>query len=478
GPGRAKIDVDSVDHTDDYIHLRKWIKRIGIILRISGHWPFRLPHEKRNQHKSKFRQVYSCLVITLGFITCSCYCIGLCLSESIAQALNNITVTSYFLQSCVCYVSFIINSRKLETLFNYLFENEVVGCPRGYKMSSIKTTLFRCKFVAFSLGILSFFGWLMWTLLPLAVLVVDSGATGGGNQTSLRFVEAWYPFDTTTSPMNEVIAIYEAVAMIFLITAPMSSDIMFCVLMIFIVEHLKCLGMAIECTLKGISTNQHQNIGFDDSVSDVNVQRRIVIGKESPIQSIHVPIKECSRQSSDAVFREKRHGTHHQIIRSHNYTDATSLCNIVDSHVKIYRTMEIVQSVYSSYFATLFFTSCLAVCALAYFLAATSTSFTRVPGMVLYLMYIFLRIFLLCLLATEVAEQGLNLCHAGYSSKLVLASDHVRSTIQAIATRAQIPLSITGARFFTVNLSFLASMAGVMLTYFIVLLQVNAKPKP
>ena len=62
---------------------------------------------------------------------------------------------------------------------------------------------------------------------------------------------------------------------------------------------------------------------------------------------------------------------------------------------------------------------------------------------------------------------------SAYNSHWYNGSDEAKTFIQIVCQQTQRSLSISGAKFFTVSLDLFASVLGAVLTYFMVLIQLN-----
>ncbi|KAK3927047.1 Odorant receptor coreceptor [Frankliniella fusca] len=90
-----------------------------------------------------------------------------------------------------------------------------------------------------------------------------------------------------------------------------------------------------------------------------------------------------------------------------------------------------------------------------------------------YVVYSMAQIYLFCIHGNELIEESSTVMEAAYSCQWYDGSEEVKTFVQIVCQQCQKNLVVSGARFFTVSLDLFASVLGAMVTYFMVLIQLN-----
>ncbi|KAF4523218.1 Odorant receptor co-receptor, partial [Ephemera danica] len=90
-----------------------------------------------------------------------------------------------------------------------------------------------------------------------------------------------------------------------------------------------------------------------------------------------------------------------------------------------------------------------------------------------YLCYTLGQVFLFCVFGNRLIEESVSVMHAAYSCPWYDGSEEAKTFVQIVCQQCQRPMSVSGAKFFTVSLDLFASVLGAVVTYFMVLIQLN-----
>ncbi|KAI5695973.1 hypothetical protein M8J75_006295 [Diaphorina citri] len=90
-----------------------------------------------------------------------------------------------------------------------------------------------------------------------------------------------------------------------------------------------------------------------------------------------------------------------------------------------------------------------------------------------YLVYALAQVFFFCFYGNELIEQSSSVMEAAYSCSWYDGSEDAKTFVQIVSQQCQKSLSITGSKFFTVSLDLFASVLGAVVTYFMVLVQLQ-----
>ncbi|XP_069691382.1 odorant receptor coreceptor isoform X2 [Periplaneta americana] len=90
-----------------------------------------------------------------------------------------------------------------------------------------------------------------------------------------------------------------------------------------------------------------------------------------------------------------------------------------------------------------------------------------------YLVYTLGQVFLFCFYGNRLIEESSSVMEAAYSCQWYDGSEEAKTFIQIVCQQCQKAMSISGAKFFTVSLDLFASVLGAVVTYFMVLVQLN-----
>lgn len=90
-----------------------------------------------------------------------------------------------------------------------------------------------------------------------------------------------------------------------------------------------------------------------------------------------------------------------------------------------------------------------------------------------YLLYALGQVFFFCIFGNRLIEESSSVMEAAYSCHWYDGSEEAKTFVQIVCQQCQKAMTISGAKFFTVSLDLFASVLGAVVTYFMVLVQLN-----
>lgn len=90
-----------------------------------------------------------------------------------------------------------------------------------------------------------------------------------------------------------------------------------------------------------------------------------------------------------------------------------------------------------------------------------------------YLFYALGQVFFFCIFGNRLIEESSSVMEAAYSCHWYDGSEEAKTFVQIVCQQCQKAMTISGAKFFTVSLDLFASVLGAVVTYFMVLVQLN-----
>ncbi|XP_072157863.1 odorant receptor coreceptor [Bemisia tabaci] len=145
----------------------------------------------------------------------------------------------------------------------------------------------------------------------------------------------------------------------------------------------------------------------------------------------------------------------------------------VERHKHVVRFVNDIGSMYGIALLLHMLISTVTLTLLAY--QATQITGINVFGMSVigYLGYSFIQVYAFCIYGNELIEESSSVMEAAYDCRWYDGSEEAKTFVQIVCQQCQKSLSISGAKFFTVSLDLFASVLGAVVTYFMVLVQLN-----
>ncbi|XP_065334516.1 odorant receptor coreceptor [Cloeon dipterum] len=299
-------------------------------------------------------------------------------------------------------------------------------------------------------------------------------------------INAWYPWDPYSSNLAYFCTyLYQLYWLVFCICQINLLDTLFCSWLIYGCEQLRHLKDGMQCMMQlsardRLATLSSENGYHLENVDELEVQvapmepkmafqrLRRVVPKETPPIRINQTIDSLMLKFPGAEVNGESSENNKKgvVIRS-------AIKYWVERHKHILRYIESIGDSYGMALLLHMLTSTVTLTLLSY-------EATKITGINLhaftvigYLSYTLAQVFLFCLFGNRLIEESVSVMHAAYSCPWYNGSEEAKTFVQIVCQQCQRPLSVSGAKFFTVSLDLFASVLGAVVTYFMVLIQLN-----
>ncbi|XP_046384715.1 odorant receptor coreceptor-like [Ischnura elegans] len=336
------------------------------------------------------------------------------------------------------------------------------------------------------------------------------------NETSSRgqwnlIVDATYPWDTSTNPAYALTLAYQFYWIVFCMAQINLLDLLFCSWLIFACEqigHLKdILHPLME--LSRIPRNKlFSSLGNMKSghgvMDEIFYQHSTLIRNGFPsipktfsvLRSSVMAQDESTGLTTEGTFGHQRNIVSPYLGKGDNIIDnphaaleaigrgmfrandtkaviqkATKYW--VEKHKHIVRFVECIGDSYGMALLIHMLTSTIALTLLSYEATKISSVDMHALTVITYLLYTLGQVFLFCIYGNNLIEESTSVMQAAYDSPWYECTEEAKAFIQIVCQQSQRPMSVSGAKFFTVSLDLFASVLGAVVTYFMVLIQLK-----
>ncbi|XP_059484891.1 odorant receptor coreceptor [Neocloeon triangulifer] len=299
-------------------------------------------------------------------------------------------------------------------------------------------------------------------------------------------INAWYPWDPYQSTFAYFVTYcYQLYWLLFCICQINLLDALFCSWLIYGCEHLRHLKDAMQYMMQLSVTDGLSAIASDNGYLMENLDTKIHFPNEvPPATAPKMAFQRLRRvvpaetppvrfgQTMDSLMMKFPSGDNSETGRR-GVVIRSAIKYWVERHKHILKYIESVGDSYGMALLLHMLTSTVTLTLLSY-------EATKITGINLhaftvigYLCYTLAQVFLFCLFGNRLIEESVSVMHAAYSCPWYNGSEEAKTFVQIVCQQCQRPLSVSGAKFFTVSLDLFASVLGAVVTYFMVLIQLN-----
>nr|ASM47109.1 odorant receptor 39 [Schistocerca gregaria] len=272
-----------------------------------------------------------------------------------------------------------------------------------------------------------------WIVLPF---VMDTGET----ERTLPVVE-WYGIRQEKSPLFEIGYVLQCLTIMYWFFASWGLDLFFGALMIHLAGQLKILnnrvanvGRKENAALNGSSAEESER-----KIMDFN---RDVVSRKTPVQ-----------QQEVTLYSELR--------------------NCIIDHQEMISFMNDLEQTVNFVVLVQFSAGTLVICVNLFQAALNVQDFSSVLKVCMYMFELILQLFIYCWCAHDVMVESERLSTSAYFSEWTGASRRFNTALHILMARAQMPLTVSAGRIYTINRSTFVSLINASYSYYAILRQMS-----
>lgn len=279
-------------------------------------------------------------------------------------------------------------------------------------------------------------------------------------------VYSWFPWDCLNNPTAHMLTFVFQVYWVFsLVAHSQLCDGMFCSLVLFSCDQLKHLKEILK-PLIDLSISQHgipSSLDLFINKTSASSNKKLIANEDFDYSNMYETHHDFSNYTKDPYPIDSQK---EELTRS-------SIKYWVERHKHVVRYTEMVGDCFGASILFHMLVSTVALTILAY--QATKIEAVNVYAFstIGYLFYALAQVFFFSFYGNELIEQSSSVMEAAYSCSWYDGSEDAKTFVQIVSQQCQKSLSITGSKFFTVSLDLFASVLGAVVTYFMVLVQLN-----
>ncbi|XP_071447946.1 odorant receptor coreceptor [Hetaerina americana] len=321
-------------------------------------------------------------------------------------------------------------------------------------------------------------------------------------------VDATYPWDTSTNPAYTLTLMYQLYWLVFCLAQINLPDLLFCSWLIFACEQIRHLKDILHPLMELSRIPRKTSISSNGKTEGVNKGMNGIFYQPSPFVTNSFPsapsIYSVLQSSLERNVNRRVTGggifeAQQSILSPHQGRDmaggpAGALQAIgkgmfrgddakiviqkatkywVEKHKYIVRFVEYIGDSYGMALLIHMLTSTITLTLLSYEATKISSVDMHALTVITYLFYTLGQVFLFCIYGNKLIEESTSVMQAAYDSPWYECTEEAKAFIQIVCQQSQRPMSVSGAKFFTVSLDLFASVLGAVVTYFMVLIQLK-----
>ncbi|XP_035719556.1 odorant receptor coreceptor-like [Vespa mandarinia] len=340
--------------------------------------------------------------------------------------------------------------------------------------------------------ILSVIAWTGITFIGDSVKKVTDPET---NETSLveiprLMVRSWYPYDPSHGMSHVMTLIYQFYWLFFTMVDSNSLDVLFCSWLLFACEQLQHLKqimkplMELSATLDTVVPNSSElfKAGSAEHLRDTQgtqpAPQPPPPGGESMLD-LDLRGIYSNRQDFTTTFRPTAGMTFNGGVGPNGLTKKqemlvrSAIKYWVERHKHVVRLVTAIGDAYGIALLLHMLTTTITLTLLAYQATKVNSVSVYSATVIGYFLYTLGQVFLFCIFGNRLIEESSSVMEAAYSCHWYDGSEEAKTFVQIVCQQCQKAMSISGAKFFTVSLDLFASVLGAVVTYFMVLVQLN-----
>uniref|UniRef100_A0A0U5AEG0 Odorant receptor n=1 Tax=Reticulitermes speratus TaxID=60591 RepID=A0A0U5AEG0_9NEOP len=291
-------------------------------------------------------------------------------------------------------------------------------------------------------------------------------------------LRSWYPWNALSGGGYVVSFIIQILWLFLALSHAMMMDTMFCCWLIYTCEqliHLKEIMKPLMELSASLDTVVPHSADLFRAVS-ATTNAPITSGDGEGIRAIYSNQHDFSNfRLNTGTLANVNSGSvgPNGLTKKQELLVRSAIKYWVERHKHVVRFVSNIGDTYGSALLLHMLTSTVALTLLAYQATKIDTVNVYACTVLGYLVYSLAQVFLFCFFGNRLIEESSSVMEAAYSCQWYDGSEEAKTFIQIVCQQCQKAMSISGAKFFTVSLDLFASVLGAIVTYFMVLVQLN-----
>ncbi|XP_023716643.1 odorant receptor coreceptor [Cryptotermes secundus] len=332
-----------------------------------------------------------------------------------------------------------------------------------------------------SATVISGFAWTIITFIGDSVH--ETADPENANETILEEVprlmlRSWYPWNALSGGGYIVSFIIQIIWLFLALLHAMMMDTMFCCWLIYTCEqliHLKEIMKPLMELSASLDTLVPHSAELFRAVS-ATANNPIPSGDSEGIRAIYSNQHDFSNfRLNTGTLANVNSGSvgPNGLTKKQEILVRSAIKYWVERHKHVVRFVGNIGDTYGSALLLHMLTSTVTLTLLAYQATKIEAVDVYACSVIGYLVYTLGQVFLFCFFGNRLIEESSSVMEAAYSCQWYDGSEEAKTFIQIVCQQCQKAMSISGAKFFTVSLDLFASVLGAVVTYFMVLVQLN-----
>nr|CAD7403190.1 unnamed protein product [Timema cristinae] len=469
------------------------------LMQLTGHWLFEF-HQENSLMWTFFRMAYSSMHTLLVLINFIFVFFNLYNQSDDVNDLAANTITVLFFAHCVTKLAyFAMRSQKFYRTLNLwnASNSHPLFAESNARHHAIAVSSMKRLLILIGTGtILSVVAWTTITFFGDSVRTMPD--PDDVNETITveiprLMVAAWYPWDAMHGLKYVLTFAYQLYWLFITMAHANLLDVLFCCWLIYTCQqlvHLKEIMkplMEISASLDTLMPHTTELFRAASSSSHAPLLSGSTDGLDLNLRGIYSNTNDFSgfRQQSGALANVQGGGTigPNGLTKKQEMVVRSAIKYWVERHKHVVRFVSSIGEAYGTALLLHMLTSTVALTLLAY--QATKIEAVDVYALTVigYLFYGLAQIFLFCFYGNKLIEESSSVMEAAYSCHWYDGSEEAKTFVQIVCQQCQKAMTISGAKFFTVSLDLFASkdaeisklgkVLGAVVTYFMVLVQLN-----
>nr|ARQ32245.1 odorant receptor 83b [Conopomorpha sinensis] len=456
------------------------------LMQMAGHFLFNYYDENAGM-SMLLRKVYACVHAVLILINFLCMAYNMAkYADDVNELTANTITVLFFVHTIIKLAFFAVNSKSFyRTMAVWNQSNShPLFAESDARYHQISLSKMR-KLLYFICGItgMSVVCWVTITFFGESVrYIFDKETNDTYTEVVPRLpVKAWYPFDAMSGSMYVIAFIYQIYWLLFAMMVANLLDVLFCSWLLFACEQLQHLKDIMKplIELSASLDTYRPNTAELFRAASAEKEKAPPDSTDLDIRGIYATQHDFGMTLRGAGGRLQTFGQNQNGANPNGLTQKQEM--LARSAIKYWverhkHVVRLVTSIGDSYGTALLFhmlVSTITLTLLAY-------QATKIDGVNVYafstfgyLGYTLGQVFHFCIFGNRLIEESSSVMEAAYSCQWYDGSEEAKTFVQIVCQQCQKPMSISGAKFFTVSLDLFASVLGAVVTYFMVLVQLK-----
>ncbi|XP_012253637.2 odorant receptor coreceptor [Athalia rosae] len=460
------------------------------IMQISGHFMFNYYNDAGGSSIKLFHQIYCVVHLVLILLQFGLCCVNLIQESGDVDDLTADTITILFFAHALIKLGyFAIRSKMFYRTFG-IWNNpnsHPLFAESNARYHALALTKMRRLLMA--VGITTILSVIAWTGITFVGDSVKTTIDKETNETITveiprLMLRSWYPFDASHGMAHAIVVGYQFYWLLITMVDSNMLDVLFCSWLLFACEQLQHLKqimkplMELSATLDTVvpHTNDLFKAGSTEHLRDNDPPP-----PPPPNELLDLDLRGIysNRQDFTATFKSSGGITFNGGVGPNGLTKKQEM--LVRSAIKYWverhkHVVRLVTSIGDAYGVALLFhmlVSTVTLTLLAYQATKVHGINVYAASVIGYLLYTLGQVFLFCIFGNRLIEESSSVMEAAYSCHWYDGSEEAKTFVQIVCQQCQKAMTISGAKFFTVSLDLFASVLGAVVTYFMVLVQLN-----